>query len=65
MFEINDEYVREVSTAYWEEEEEMKMGIHPLQILESTTYAQRVWMWWRNYFYGLLYFRESSYCFSE
>lgn len=39
MFEINDEYVREVSTAYWEEEEEMKMGIHPLQILERVQHT--------------------------
>lgn len=39
MFEINDEYIREVSTAYWEEEEEMKMGIHPLQILERVQHT--------------------------
>lgn len=39
MVEINDEYIREVSTAYWEEEEEMKMGIHPLQILERVQHT--------------------------
>lgn len=34
MFEINDDYCREISEAYWIEEDEMKMGIHPLQIKE-------------------------------
>lgn len=34
MFEINDDYCREISEAYWIEEDEEKMGIHPLQIKE-------------------------------
>ena len=34
MFEINDDDCREISEAYWIEEDEMKMGIHPLQIKE-------------------------------
>lgn len=32
---IDDEYCREVSNAYFEEEEEMRLGIHPSQILDS------------------------------
>lgn len=34
MFEISDDYIREINAAYWIEEDEMKMGIHPLQIKE-------------------------------
>lgn len=34
MFEINDDYIKEVNAAYWVEEEEMKAGIHPSQIIE-------------------------------
>lgn len=34
MFEISDDYIREINAAYWAEEYEMKMGIHPLQIKE-------------------------------
>lgn len=34
MFEISDDYIREINAAYWVEEDEMKMGIHPLQIKE-------------------------------
>lgn len=34
MFDITDDYIKEVSAAYWAEEDEMKMGIHPLQIKE-------------------------------
>ena len=26
-----DEYIKEVNAAYWAEEEEMKLGIHPSQ----------------------------------
>lgn len=33
-FGIDDDYIREVSSYYWEEEEEMRLGIHPSQILE-------------------------------
>ena len=32
---IDDEYCREVSSVYFEEEEEMRLGIHPSQILDS------------------------------
>ena len=32
---IDDEYCREVSNVYFEEEEEMRLGIHPSQILDS------------------------------
>lgn len=34
MFEMNDDYIKEVNAAYWAEEEEMKAGIHPSQIIE-------------------------------
>ena len=34
MFEIDDEYVKEVNANYWVEEEEMKLGVHPSQIIE-------------------------------
>lgn len=34
MFEMNDDYIKEVNTNYWaEEEEEMKTGIHQTQII--------------------------------
>lgn len=33
-FEIDDDYCREASAAYFAEEEEMKLGIHPSQIKE-------------------------------
>ena len=35
MFEISDDYIREINTAYWTEEDETKMGIHPTQIREK------------------------------
>lgn len=31
---FDDDYCREISNAYWAEEEEMKAGIHPTQVLE-------------------------------
>lgn len=34
MFEMNDDYIKEVSANYWAEEEEMKTGVHPSQIIE-------------------------------
>ena len=34
MFEMNDDYIKEVNAAYWAEEEEMKAGVHPSQIIE-------------------------------
>lgn len=34
MFEMNNDYIKEVNTAYWVEEEEMKAGVHPSQIIE-------------------------------
>ena len=34
MFEIDDDYIKEVNANYWVEEEEMKVGIHPSQIIE-------------------------------
>lgn len=34
MFEIDNDYIKEVSVNYWVEEEEMKAGIHPSQIIE-------------------------------
>ena len=34
MFEINDSYIKEVNANYWEEEDEMRRGIHPSQIIE-------------------------------
>lgn len=29
---ITDDYIKEVNAAYWAEEDEMRMGIHPTQI---------------------------------
>lgn len=43
---IDEEYVREVSAAYWEEEAEMKAGIHPTQIkerLKKELYAKGIY----------------------
>lgn len=34
MFEMDDDYIREVNAMYWVEEEEMKLDIHPSQIIE-------------------------------
>ena len=34
MFELNDSYIKEVNANYWAEEEEMKAGVHPSQIIE-------------------------------
>lgn len=34
MFEMNDDYIKEVNANYWTEEEEMKAGVHPSQIIE-------------------------------
>jgi hypothetical protein len=34
MFNYEDDYEREVNTAYWAEDEEYKTGIHPTQIIE-------------------------------
>lgn len=34
MFEIDDDYIKEINANYWAEEEEMKAGIHPSQIIE-------------------------------
>jgi hypothetical protein len=34
MFNYDDEYIREINSAYWAEEEEFKAGIHPTQIIE-------------------------------
>ena len=34
MFEMNDDYIKEVNANYWAEEEEMKVGVHPSQIIE-------------------------------
>jgi hypothetical protein len=34
MFDFNDDYIKEVNAAYWAEEEEMKVGTHPTQVLE-------------------------------
>lgn len=34
MFEMDDDYIKEVSVNYWVEEEEKKTGIHPSQIIE-------------------------------
>lgn len=31
---FDDDYIKEVSAAYWEEENEMRCGNHPSQILE-------------------------------
>ena len=33
-FVFSDEYCREISAAYWAEEEEMKAGVHPSQVTE-------------------------------
>lgn len=38
-FEIDDDYMREVSSHYWEEVDEMRLGIHPSQILERVQNA--------------------------
>ena len=37
MFEIDNDYIREANAAYWAEEDEMKVGIHPTQVLERIT----------------------------
>ena len=34
MFEIDDNYIKEINANYWEEENEMKAGVHPSQIIE-------------------------------
>ena len=34
MFEMNDDYIKEVNANYWAEKEEMKAGVHPSQIIE-------------------------------
>lgn len=34
MFNIDDNYIAEVNAAYWAEEDEMRSGIHPTQVLE-------------------------------
>lgn len=34
MFEMDDDYIKEVNANYWAEEEEMKVGVHPSQIIE-------------------------------
>ena len=34
MFEIDDNYIKEVNSNYWAEENEMKAGVHPSQIIE-------------------------------
>ena len=34
MFEMDDDYIKEVNANYWVEEEEMKTGVHPSQIIE-------------------------------
>lgn len=34
MFEIDDDYCATVSAAYFAEEQEMRLGIHPSQVLE-------------------------------
>lgn len=39
MFEMNDEYIKEVNANYWAEEEEMKVGVHPSQIIERVQKA--------------------------
>lgn len=39
MFEIDDNYIKEVNTNYWAEEEEMKAGVHPSQIIERVQKA--------------------------
>ena len=34
MFEMDYDYIEEVNANYWVEEEEMKAGVHPSQIIE-------------------------------
>lgn len=34
LFEIDNDYIIEVNANYWTEEEEMKAGAHPSQIIE-------------------------------
>ena len=34
MFEIDDNYINEINAYYWVEENEMKAGVHPSQIIE-------------------------------
>lgn len=34
IISIDDDYCREASAAYWAEEDEMKLGTHPTQVLE-------------------------------
>ena len=34
-FVISDDYIRELNVAYWTEEDEIKLGIHPTQIREK------------------------------
>ena len=34
MFEIDDNYIKEVNSNYWAEENKMKAGVHPSQIIE-------------------------------
>ena len=31
---FDDDYIREINEAYWAEEEEFKLGVHPTQVLE-------------------------------
>lgn len=42
-FDPDDDYSREVSEMYWEEEDEMKMGIHPSQVKE------RILQWFHDH----------------
>ena len=39
MFEIDDEYIKEVNKNYWTEEDEMRCGVHPLQIMAKVQIA--------------------------
>lgn len=39
MFGIDDDYIKEVNVNYWTEEEEIKAGIHPSQIIERVQKA--------------------------
>ena len=35
MFDFDDyDYIKEISNAYWVEEEELKAGVHPTQVME-------------------------------
>lgn len=34
MFDITDDYIEAVNNAYWVEEDEIKCGCHPTQVLE-------------------------------